>query len=189
MSRWFGLGVLVAYAAVVGCGRSPMDTTAHASGSGGSTSTNTGATGGSSPSGPCGDATCLTELFATCEPAGDCTYYSGSSPSAVFGTVCYTNGVTMSYVGGDTGSGLSSELTVRRAGVLCYSIASSAPPGVSGLTFVIRDGNGRQVATAATADKNRGVTVTCEGRPATTVDSDCLVRIGDTSACTTGLCP
>jgi hypothetical protein len=188
MFRLLGMVLLIGWASAVGCGRSPMETMVHATGSGGS-SPSTGGTGGSSPSGPCGEATCLTDLFATCEPAGSCTFHGGSSPSAVFGTVCYENGVAVSYMSGDTGAGLSSELRVRRGGVLCYSIESSSPPGVSGLTFVIRDGNGRQVATAVTADKDGHLTVTCDGKPATAVDSDCLVRLGDTSECATGTCP
>ncbi len=188
MARLLGLGLLVACAWAFGCGRSPMDTLVHATGSGGSTM-GSGGTGGSSPSGACGEATCLTELFATCVPAGDCIFRGVSSPSDVHGTVCYANGVTMSYTAGDTGTGLGSELIVRRGPVLCYSIASYAPLGVSGFSYIIRDGNAKQVATAVAADKNGHLTVTCEGRPATTVASDCLVRIGDTSECTPGGCP
>ena len=188
MIRSLCLVLLVGCAAAGGCGRSAMDTIGHATGSGGSAAS-TGGTGGATPPGPCGKATCLTELFAACEPAGDCSFHGGSSPSSVFGTVCYANGVTVSYVAGDTGGGLSSELTARRGAVLCYSIESSSSPEVSGLTLVIRDGNGKAIATAITADKDGHHTVTCEGKPATTVDRDCLVRVGDTSACGSEPCP
>ena len=73
--------------------------------------------------------------------------------------------------------------------MLCYSIASSSAPEVSGLTLVIRDGNGNAIATAITADKDGHYTVTCEGKPPTTVERDCLVRVGDTSGCGSDPCP
>jgi hypothetical protein len=188
MIRSLCLVLFVGCAAAGGCGRSPMDMIVHATGSGGNAAS-PGGTGGATLPGPCGNAICLTELFATCEPAGDCSFHGGSSPSAVFGTVCYANGVTVSYMGGDTGGGVSSELTVRRGTVLCYSIESSSSPEVSALTLVIRDGNGKVIATAITADKEGHDTVTCEGKPATTVDRDCLVRVGDTSGCGSEPCP
>ncbi len=187
MIRSLCLVLLVGCALAGGCGRSPMDTSVHAAGSGGSAAS-TGGTGGATLPRPCGKATCLTELFATCEPAGDCSFHGGSSPSAVYGTVCYANGVTVSYMGGDTGGGVTSKLTVRRGAVLCYTIESSSSPEVSALTLVIRDGNGKAIATAITADKDGHHTLTCEGQPATQVDRDCLVRVGDTSGCDSEPC-
>ena len=131
----------------------------------------TGGAGGGA-SGVCGEAICLTSLFQTCVPEGDCFARGGGSPSASFSDVCYSNGVTVSSFGTYTGvSNVIGSLTVSRNGTLCYKVEELSDDSVS---YVISDGNGQQVATGIPGNDVGSVTVTCNGSKPTTVGYACL---------------
>jgi hypothetical protein len=194
-----GVGLVWAMA----CGRTEMGVSVQGAdsgaggsgGAGGSVPTGTGGADASAggadgmASGPCGAATCLASLFQTCVPEGRCSVHGGSSPSAAFSTICYANGVTVSYQGSGTGSGSSRDLTVRRNGVLCYLVKGWAPANASGYTYSIAGPGGEVVATGATADKAGSITVTCKDTKSTTVSYACLFPDRDTSSCDLDTCP
>jgi len=138
---------------------------------------------GQSLSGPCGEATCLIDLFQTCVPAGDCAAQLGST--VAYG-VCYANGVTVSYY---RSGGYETTTTVERNGVLCYSIKDSAPPNTGAVSYVVTDDNGNEVATGVSADRSATVTVTCTGGTPITVDGSCLWSVSDYSTCDLQSCP
>jgi len=144
---------------------------------------------GSPVSGPCGEATCLTTLFQTCVPEGDCTAQGAGSPSAVFSARCYENGVQVSVTGIGTGAGTSSDLSVMRDRTTCYAVKGWAPTGASGMSYTITGANGEQVATGMTADKSGFVTVTCNGGSPVTVSAACLDSPVGPSSCGSGPCP
>jgi len=136
--------------------------------------------------GPCSEVSGLASLFQTCVPQGSCTVHGGSSPSASFNTGCYANGVGVSNVGSYSGSDVTSSLSVRRDGVLCYSIDTSTPTNASAIEYVVRGANGEAVATGTTVDKSGSVTVTCTGSKPTSVSRTCLEPVGDNSGCDPG---
>ena len=172
---------------MIGCGRTEMETLVRVADSGGS-ATSTGGAGGA-PSGPCGEATCLTSLFQTCVPEGSCSVQGGASPSASYSTGCYANGVTVSYVGSYNGAGVTRNQTVRHNGVLCYIIEETLPTNANAVTYVVRGANGEDVATGTTADKSGTVPMACVGSQPTPVSALCLNPLGDNSACISGTCP
>jgi hypothetical protein len=164
----------------------------------GSGGTGSGGTSGPSSSGgtggtalrPCSEATCLASLFQTCVPEGACALHGGSSPSAVFGDICYANGVTVQTVGSYIGPNTTSTVSVGRNGVRCYRIEQSIAPGASSGPYVITDGNGNEIATAVVADKvTNTVTVTCTGQSPVTVAGACLNPVNTSPTCTLDECP
>ena len=208
------LAVLVAgFALASGCGRTEMDLLFHVSdnagratggrtgsesmgaggggaggiGQGGSGGVSTGGAGGGA-SGICGEALCLTSLFQTCVPEGDCYAMGGGSPSAVFGNTCYANGVTVSYYGSYKygASNVTGSLTVSRNGTLCYEIDELSDDSVS---YVISDGNGQQVATGIPGNDAGSITVTCNGSKPNTVEYACLYSAENSGDCTLAACP
>jgi hypothetical protein len=189
--------LVVGFALAIGCGRTEMGVLARAADSGasagwaGSESGGTGGTGGSGgvSSGTCAEATCLTPLFQACVPEGSCSVQDGGSPSASFNTGCYANGVTVSYLGSYSGTNLTDSLTVRRNGVLCYSIDTSTPMDSNAATYVVRGASGEEVATGALVDKTGTVSVTCKGSQPTPVGATCLKPVADNSGCEPGTCP
>jgi hypothetical protein len=126
-------------------------------------------------------------------PEGDCHRHGGSSPSAVFDSTCYANGISVSSSGGAAldGKGMVSSFSVhRRDKGVCYSINGSAPMGVSGFSYVITDSTGRQVATAVAAGKTPPmVEVTCTGDKPVLVGADCLDPIDTNVSCSLSVCP
>jgi hypothetical protein len=141
------------------------------------------------PSGPCGQATCLTVLFQTCVPEGDCTIQGGGSPSAVFWSSSYENGVQVSSVGSGTGAGSSRDWSVRRDQAPCYAVKGWQPFGASVMAYTITGSSGETIATGETTDKPGMVTVTCTGGEPILVNSTCLEPHWDTSSCTSGGSP
>ena len=180
-------GMFFGVAMMIGCGRTEMTTLVGVAGSGGS-DTSTGGAGGAA-SGPCGEATCLTSLFQTCVPEGSCSAQGGASPSAAFNTGCYANGVTVSYLGSYSGSNVTDNLTVRRNGVLCYTIDTSTSPNTSAATYMVHGADGEEVANGATADKAGAVAMACKASQPTLVNAACLSPVGDNSSCHLGTCP
>jgi hypothetical protein len=194
---------LVALLVVTGCGRTGMgllvreadSAVGGSGGAGASAETGTGgsgalAAGADGPaSGPCGEATCLDSLYRTCVPEGRCFASGGSSPSAVYGSACYANGITVSYQGTGTGAGVRSETTVRRNRVICYSIVGSSPPNSSAISYVVSGANGEEIATGAAVDKSGLVTVTCHGSSPAIVDGSCLHPPVDRGSCDLEACP
>ena len=204
--------LVVGFALASGCGRTEMDLLASVSGNagratggrtgndssgaggggaggvgqGGSGGVSTGGAGGGA-SGVCGEALCLASLFQTCVPEGDCFARGGGSPSASFSDVCYSNGVTVSSFGTYKGvSNVIGSLTVSRNGILCYEIDELSDDSVS---YVISDGNGRQVATGIPGNDVGFVTVTCNGSTPTTVGDGCLYSAENGGECTLETCP
>jgi hypothetical protein len=181
------VGMVLGVALAIGCGRTEMETLARAAGSGGADASSSRAE--DAASGPCGGATCLASLFQTCVPEGSCSVQSSESAGTYFTIVCYANGVTVSQVESDGATEMTGDLTVRRDGALCYSIASSTPVNSNGTVYVVRNANGEQVATGALVKKDGTVTVTCNGGQPTPVSSACLLPIGYHRACAPGICP
>jgi hypothetical protein len=143
---------------------------------------------GQSLSGPCGKATCLIDLFRTCVPEGSCTAYGGGSPSAVFSSTCYANGVQVNSTASGTGTSMSDEWNVRRDDGICYEVKGYAPTG-SRKTYTITGANGEEVATGIVSDQPGFVTVTCNGGEPTMVSSACLEPPVSPSTCGSGECP
>jgi hypothetical protein len=214
LNRPLPLAVLVVgFALASGCGRTEMDLLAHVSDNagratggrtgsessgtggggaggiaqGGSGGVSTGGAGGGT-SGVCGEALCLTSLFQTCVPEGDCYAMGGGSPSAVFSNTCYANGVTVSYYGSYKygASNLVGSLTVSRDGSLCYKVEEFSDDSVS---YVISDGNGQQVATGIPENDGGSIAVTCNSSKPTTVGYACLYSAENSSECTLESCP
>jgi hypothetical protein len=144
---------------------------------------------GQSLSDPCGEATCLIDLFRTCVPEGSCATYGRGSPSASFSSTCYANGVQVNSLASNTGT-FESDWDVRRDDVICYEVKGNAPTG-SRMTYTITGGKGEQVATGSALDQPGFVTVTCQGGQPTVVSSACLdVRYpSPRSTCSNGGCP
>ena len=179
--RTFLLATLVVgFALASGCGRTAMDVLAVASNDAG------GADHGTS--GVCGEAFCLTSLFQTCVPEGDCFVQGGGSPSASFSDICYSNGITVFTEGtyNYTNSNAVGTVTVSRNRALCYNIDTFEGGAVS---YVITDGRNQQVATGIPGNDPRNVIVTCNGSSPTTVSYACLNPTFDSSKCTLHACP
>jgi hypothetical protein len=150
--------------------------------------TSTGGTTGTS-SGPCGEATCLSSLFATCVPAGSCARHGAGSGNASALDACYANGITLRYVGGWNGKNVTTELIVSRRGVSCYTISSIDGATSSSISYVISGPSG-QVATAVTADKAGAISVTCQGGKPVLAEGACLRPVStDVSGCDLEECP
>jgi hypothetical protein len=146
---------------------------------------------GQSLSGPCGEATCLIDLFRTCVPEGSCGVYGRGAPGYLVESTCYANGVMVSSTTNRTDAGSSDDWTVTRDGyqrTLCYAVKGSAPAG-SGMTYTITGANGEQVATGIASDQAEFVTVTCNGGQPTMVSSACLEAPVPTSRCSSEGCP
>jgi hypothetical protein len=208
--------LVVGFALASGCGRTEMGVLARASdNAGGTTAGQTGSesngagggagsggigqagagglavsTGGAGggASGICAEAPCLASLFRGCVPEGSCTVEGHSSPSAVFGTACYSNGVSVSTLATYSGSNSIGSVTVARNGLRCYSIDTSAPMSGNAVSYVFSDANGQQVATGTIVDKTGSVVVTCNGSTAATVSGACVHPAGDSSGCDMGTC-
>lgn len=183
---WQLAGVIAGLALLGACGRSEMDGEGQVSpGAGGA-----GGTGGAGGvPGSCGEADCLDALFATCVPEGDCAAQAASSPSASSTTICYDNGVTVSYTASYSGSAATLELTVRRRGQVCYTIEASGDFEASAFDYVVRDRNGKQVASVTPADKAGSITVVCNGRAPVTIDGETCGPSVDANACRLATCP
>jgi hypothetical protein len=97
--------------------------------------------------------------------------------------------VTVAYIGSYNGPDTTRNLTVRRNGVLCYSIDESTPTNTNGTKYVVRGANGEEVAAGALVDKSGSVTVTCHGGQPTPVPGACLRPVGDNDTCEPGTCP
>lgn len=206
--------LLVGFVWASSCGRTGMDTPGRGTskapgldgGSGGSGSGGTLAPGGGgfaastsgaggtsgstgASSGPCGEATCLTSLFQTCQPAGSCTATGGGGPHTSVSTTCFANGVIVSWINGWDGvSSVRGSLTVRRNGANCYAIEWSQGNTVT--SYVVTDASGHQVAVGAREPGATATTVTCEGGRPTSVSEACLSPISiDASKCDSGACP
>ena len=208
------VALVVGLAWASGCGRTPMDLLVGGSnnsggaiggwtgsesgggagggGTGGIGQSGTGGvpTGGSDGgvSGICGEARCLTLLFQTCVPEGDCRSQGGGSPSAVFSNTCYSNGVTVSYYGSYKygASNLVGSLTVNRKSALCYKIEEFSDDTT---LYVVSDGNGQQVATGIPGSEAGSIIVTCDGGKPTAVDQACLFSAEYQGECTLEICP
>jgi hypothetical protein len=184
--------LLVGFALANGCGRTGMDQLASGSdtagkATAGQTGSESGGAGGSA-SGLCGEALCLTSLFQTCVPEGSCSVQGGGSPSAVFSDACYSNGVTVFFLGTYNGPNGIRNLDVRRNGTLCYSIDELTQPS-GAVSYVFNGANNQQVATGS-ADSGAGpVTVTCTDGKSATVSDACMNPTGDSSRCGSGTCP
>jgi hypothetical protein len=159
-------------------------------GTGGSDVPTGGIDGGASS--VCVGAPCLASLYLACEPSGTCIFEGGASPSATYGTVCYSNGVARSYTNTYSGPNTISSATVSLNHVRCYSIDTSYLPSGGPISYVFRDGQGQQVATGIHDASTGTNTVTCNGSDATPVSESCLEPIGNSDACETavlGTCP
>ena len=159
-------------------------------GTGGSDISTGGMDGGASAT--CAGAPCLATLYLACEPSGTCISEGGASPSATYGTVCYSNGVARSFTNTYSGPNTISSVTVSLNHVRCYSIDASCPPSGSPISYVFRDGQGQQVATGIHDASTGFDTVTCDGGNAAPVSLACLEPIGDSNGCeraVLGTCP
>jgi hypothetical protein len=146
---------------------------------------------GRSLAGPCGEATCLIDLFRTCVPEGSCGVHGRGAPGYLFWSTCYGNGVMVSTTTNQTDAGSSDDWTVTRdeyQQTLCYAVKGSAPTG-SSMTYTITGANGEQVATGIASDQPGFVTVTCNGGEPTMVSSACLEAPVPTSICSHEGCP
>jgi hypothetical protein len=182
-------GMLVGVALAIACGRTEMETLVRAAASSGTDASTTSSGGtGDAASGPCAEATCLTSFFQTCVPEGSCYLEGGGTATTSDNTACYANGVTVSYVESYDGPNVTRNLTVRRHGVLCYSIDDSTPTNTNGTRYVVRGADGEEVATGALVDKSGSATVTCTGGQPTAVPGACLRPVGNNDACTPGTC-
>jgi uncharacterized membrane protein YgcG len=146
---------------------------------------------GQSLSGPCGEATCLIDLFQNCVPEGSCGVYGRGAPGYLYWSTCYANGVSVSTTTNQTDAGSSDDWTVTRDRyqyTLCYAVKSSAPTG-SSATYTITGANGEEVATGIASDQPGFVTVTCNGGQPTMVSSACLEAPVPNSSCSSEGCP
>ena len=144
---------------------------------------------GQSLSGPCGEATCLIDLFRTCVPEGSCSSYGRGAPGYFFESTCYANLVRVDTTASDTDAGVGRAWNVRVGDqTLCYAVNGSAPTG-SSMTYTITGANGEQVATGIASDQPGFVTVTCNGGQPTMVSSACLEAPVPPSTCASGGCP
>jgi len=210
------VAALLGFALANSCGRTEMDLLANVSGNagwaaggqtgsgsrgagdGGAVGTSQAVVGGSGVSSGgagggasevCGEALCLTALFQTCVPEGNCFARGGGGPSASFTDTCYSNGVTVSYFGSYKygASNVVGSVTVTQNGTPCYEIDTLSDGATS---YVISDGSGKQVATGIPGNEVGSVTVTCNGSKPTTVDYACLGPANrDANECTLDTCP
>jgi hypothetical protein len=138
---------------------------------------------------PCGEATCLVDLFRTCVPEGGCATYGRGAPGYLWGSTCYENGVRVATSTSDTDAGSTDDWRVLHDETLCYEVKGSASTG-SSMAYTITGAHGEQVATGIASDQPGFVTVTCNGGEPTLVSSACLEAYPiPRNTCSVGGCP
>jgi hypothetical protein len=161
------------------------------SGSGGNSGGRGGNSGGSggSATGPCAEVPCYADLINDCLPEGECTMQaqSGASSNTTTANVCFANGVKEQVVARLTGSGvLKGTVTYKRGNAICFSMDVAFSSDGKSASYVVRDGAGKQVATAS--EDARGTTMTCTGGQPTRLSPACVNAGASDSECTRGLC-
>jgi hypothetical protein len=175
--------VLVGVAVLVGCGRTELDSLVRSAGGTDGATASVG-DAAAAPSGPCGEATCLTSLFRSCIPEGSCTLSGAGGPHTTVSYLCYANGVKVTRMSGWNGTNVYRDLTVRRDDALCYNVTASESPSGGGTTYVITGPGGQLVATGTTEPATGAITVTCTDGAPVAISGVCLQPVDESgSAC------
>lgn len=148
----------------------------------------TGGAGGSTTS-LCAEVPCYADLIRNCLPAGSCKMQvlSGADITNITANVCYANGIKEKIVARMAVSGaVTGTATYKNGNAVCFSMdISQSAMGTTG-TYVFRDANGKQVATAT--EDAIGLTMTCTGGKATRLSQACMNAGSTESDCTDGVC-